>query len=281
MTQVSLAGVPPPKYFRQAPSRLLSNLFTVSLLPWMVFTLVLLLFTFAFEELQPLIWALVVSCSFLAFLFVAMGSASGRSADVALGFLVLVSVAFAVPIGMLAWSQYMVEFVRLDSGASYSNVSPFEYSTTHADATILQFVTGTYVNTTESIGFLMSGNLYCVAPVVSSTGPTTPQYWAVGVDCCGLRGTFTCGDVGDPLALAAVVAYNELGAYSKAVRMAESIYGIPPSSHSPLFLKWTANPTKLVTKLRTSAIVLVTVSSCVYLLVCALLGHFLAKSVLR
>jgi len=49
--------------------------------------------------------------------------------------------------------------------------------------------------------------MFCIAPIVDDvmTMQDTVSFWAVGVDCCGMRSDFTCGDSAQPTAHDAVV----------------------------------------------------------------------------
>lgn len=261
------------------PARL-SDLIVVTLLPWLIFTLTVSLFAFAIQDFAPLVWALVVAGALLALLFIALGSASGRSVEVALGLLIFASVAVAVGIGLFIQYQYMSEYWRLVNGATYRQVSALDPSGTHGDATVLEFEPGTFVDTSRAVGYTKAGSLLCAAPISSPGTTTTPQHWAVGIDCCGLRGSFTCDDVGNTKARSGILVDDSDGAFARAVRMAESVNEIQPGLNPPLLVKWTVRPDDLLAALWSSAMALLAAASVLQLLVLSCTGHVLSRSLL-
>lgn len=242
------------------------------LLPWLVFTLIICLFTFAYEEFGPLVWALLVASGLLALLFIALGGSAGRAWHLALGFLIILSLGVAVPIGLFIEQEYMREYWRLDNGAIYRQVNSFDPASSHMDATVLEFREGTYVDSAKSVGYMWAGIVYCAAPVSSKVTGVTVQYWAVGINCCGQRGSFSCDDVSQASALSGVSLLDPTGNYRTAVRMAESVYNLPKSEGTTAFVKWTNNAVAYKDSLWTSAAVFVAVVSVGHLVLCSCAG---------
>lgn len=255
-------------------------------MPWLVFSLIVCLYAFAYGDFGPLVWALVAASALLALLFISMGGASGKVAQLALGFLVLTSVGVAVPVGLFVESTYMEEYWRLDSGAEYSHVNPAVPGASYGDASALVFEKGSFVDTEHSLGFMRLGKVFCVAPVL---GPGVPgagaaaaaQYWAAGTNCCNHRGAFVCNDVEDPIAHSGVVASDVDGSYWTAVRMASAVYELPTPTSTPVFLRWTSDTTKFKDKLWTGALTLSAVASSSHLLGSTVAGLMLSRGLLR
>mmetsp|Transcript_86794 Transcript_86794/g.273932 ORF Transcript_86794/g.273932 Transcript_86794/m.273932 type:complete len:294 (+) Transcript_86794:103-984(+) len=272
-------GVQPLRKVQGA--RLLDVLILV-LLPWLMFSLIACLFTFAFEEFAPLVWALLVASSLLALLFVSLGGSAGRTWHlVALGVFVLVSLGAAVAVGLCTEHSYMKEYWRLDNGALYKHVNPDDPGASHTDATMLEFRQGTFVDVQRSVGYVRAGTVYCVAPVTSRLDETSAQYWAVGIDCCRWRGGFTCDDAEDPEGLSGVPQVDSDGVFQAAVRMAESVYEFSPLQATPVFVKWRSDPVTYKDGLWTSAAIVVVVSSAVHLFLFSLCGFLAAKCLPR
>jgi hypothetical protein len=249
---------------KQTPARPVDIIVTV-LLPWLIFSLIVSLLVFAYEDYGPIVWAMVVVCLLLALLFVSMGVAVKRPLQVALGLLVLTSVGVSLPVGFCIEGEFMVDFWRVDSGASYKQVSASDPAVARSDAAVLEFTPGTKVDVNSSIGYMKRGIVYCVAPVVGATpSGKGPEYWAAGTNCCEQRGGFSCGDAKDPLALTGVTMPDDQGNFAMAVRAAVSTYGLTEPSGKLIFLDWTTSGPKYKEGLWTNAALLVMVSSTVH-----------------
>lgn len=62
-----------------------------------------------------------------------------------------------------------------------------------ADGGRVSFAPEAYLDQARAVGFHAEGHTYCAAPVSSRADPTAAvNFWAVGRDCCGLRGSFEC-----------------------------------------------------------------------------------------
>lgn len=256
------------------------------LLPSLIFSLIVGLFTFAYQEFEPLVWALVTASALLAALFVSMGLASGRPAHVALGCLLLTSVAAAAPVGIWLEGRYMQEFWQVDSGAEYLHVSPLAPSATVGDASVLRFENGTVVDGQRSLGFMRLGQVYCVAPVVGQGAVperSGARYWAAGENCCQQRGGFTCGDVGLKDAHSGVVLRGEEAAYyAAAARMAFAAYEMKAGGDGQdVFVRWTADPSAYKARLWDDAVSTTAMAAGVHLLGSSAAALLLARGLMR
>lgn len=264
----------------------LAELATLMFLPWMIFTLVECLFCFTYEDFPGIVWALVITCGLLSLLFIVLGRLGRRHSQLALGFLCFSAVFLAVAVGSVTYDTYMQSYFRLDSGATYDGVSPSEPSSTHADASVIVFQEDAFVDAQRSVGYMREGVSYCVAPIATQTFSASPQYWAVGKDCCEARGEFWCGDAPHPSAHSGVVVpkgdpVSPGMHYSTAIRMAQEVYSLEPASegeHFPLFLTWSNDAVRYKDDLWTSAVTFMLVGSLLHLTASILSAQLLTRS---
>jgi len=74
----------------------------------------------------------------------------------------------------------------------YHNVVPSENAASMSDAGRVVFAPEAWVDRSKAAGYSKSGTKYCAAPVRGLEEPRRVEFWAVGVDCCGTSGSFTC-----------------------------------------------------------------------------------------
>eukprot|EP00933_Yihiella_yeosuensis_P080549 TRINITY_DN9399_c1_g2_i6.p1 TRINITY_DN9399_c1_g2~~TRINITY_DN9399_c1_g2_i6.p1 ORF type:complete len:300 (+),score=44.86 TRINITY_DN9399_c1_g2_i6:126-1025(+) len=258
-----------------------SDFVVLGLLPWLVFTLTICLFVYAFKDFEPLVWGLSASSLFLSLLLVVLAYSAQRPVQVSLGWFLFISVLAAVPIGVMIESQFMKEYWRIQSGASYRQVSAREPSHTFRDASVIEFDETATVDVNRSLGFKKGGSYFCVAPVYSGgkAFPSKPQFWAAGMDCCDARRGFTCAEAGISTAKTGLVIDDSPKLYMKAAKMAHSVYGLGPVEGSPIFMLWTEKPEKFVTYLWSSAMTLVTVAVSIHLMVASCVVYLYAHAV--
>lgn len=227
------------------------------ILPWFMFSFFLCMLVFVYDTLKEMIWTLVIIGVVLSLLVVVNGWASNKHQLLALGIFCLAAEAAAVPTGLLVRSVFMEEWEQLDAGSTYKNVNPVDPAASHADATILEFTPGTFVDTQRTVGYVKGGVTYCVAPVSSDPAPEAPSYWAVGEDCCEERSAFACDDAADKEARMGMIIDEHTDIYQRAVKMAGSIYDLKAPSGQPLFLRWSSDAQAYKDDLRTNAIIVV------------------------
>jgi len=256
----------------------------IVLLPWLIFSLVVALFAFSYQDFAPLVWALVAASGLLGFLFISMGATRRKSAQIVLGFLIVASVGLALPIGLHLVSHYMADFFAVDGGATYHGVSPTAPGASYLDASAVEFTHGAYTDTQHSVGYMKFGTVYCVAPIFSAGGTRTPpSFWAVGKDCCEQKGKFTCGDVTNTAAHSGVRVEGDREDFVNAARMAAATYRNLTSAKTEdmVFLRWTADAVAYKEKLWSSAATFATTASAVHLLGSAGAGMMLGRCTLR
>jgi hypothetical protein len=276
------ANPPPMKNGRSMRGNAAAGVAVLATLPWLMFSLIVCLFSFVYNEFAPVVWALVLCCLGLAILLSGLYFVSRRLAHLALGFLCLTGCTVGILVGMLVHESYMGEHSRLERGARYHNVQPAELATSHADAVFLSFSVGSAIDTMHAVGFKKSDETYCAAPILDGTeADNNVQYWAVGLNCCLERGDFECDDAKDPKARGGIVISEDdenIEHYKTAISEVEEAHGLA-APKTALFLRWTTDPNKVIDNLWSSGVDLIAVSLILYLLISVViafgLDHFL------
>lgn len=158
----------------------------------------------------------------------------------------LFAVCTTTLVGVLSYHMVLSEYWLLYDSNTYTNILPSEPASGYADAGKLVFADGTRVDATKALGY-KDGDTYCVAPIVDDLEPALVEFWAVGRNCCGARGSFECDDAWDRKARSGVVAFGGREKYSAAMRMAEAAYGIA-SAETPVLVHWVVEPEQIETK---------------------------------
>jgi len=241
------------------------QILVIGLLPWLTFTLLASLFCFAYHDYKDLVWILAIMCLLLGVLFIVIGVQGGRNSQFALGFLLASAVAMAVPVGLLIQDSFMKEYWKLNEGATYHFMNPQDPGSWHADASIIEFMEGSFLDD-RTVGYMEVGRVYCVTPVSANQMSPAPTYWAAGENCCSERGHFTCGDAKDSNARSGIVIKDTTGNYATAVRVASSVYGMSLGNTTPTFVAWTKNAQDSVDSHWNSAAATVVVASIMHLL---------------
>lgn len=164
---------------------------------------------------------------------------------------------FAVLLGTLAgfWNFYsnFVFYWAYQGQRTYTNVIATENPLTKLDAGALHFAKNTFLDKAKAVGY-QDGSTYCVSPIVDSNDQTRIGYWAVGVNCCGKRGTFTCADADDSQARQGLVLLNpdpsflesnDLGIYRKAAKESAASNGLIVEEDA-LFMSWVTNTNQAI-----------------------------------
>lgn len=244
-----------PKAMRKPKSmrgNALAGLVVLGTLPWLMFSLVVCLFTFVYDEFGAMVWALVICCMSVSVLLAGLYVISRRLAHLTLGSLCFTGCIMGVLFGMLVHKSYMEEHNRLKNGARYHNVQPAELATSKADAVYLSFSIGSAIDTVHAVGLKKSDDTYCAAPILDGTeADDKVQYWAVGVNCCLERGDFECDDTKDPKTRGGIVVSEDnedMEHFKSAVDEVEAVHPLV-ASKTALFLRWTRDPNKLMDEL--------------------------------
>lgn len=260
-----------PKSSRRQ-SNLAAGLALLAFLPWLMFSLVVCLFAFVFEDFAPMVWALVLSCIALSVLLGGLYVISRRLAHLALGTLCLTACCSGVLLGLYVQESFFSEHSRLERGAKYHNVQPAEPATSHSDAAVITFSAGSQIDTPHAVGYKKSvDEVYCVAPILDGTETgTTVEYWAIGKNCCLERGDFECHDARNPNARGGIAYDNTMADqadYSQAVQEVEAAFGLS-SAKGAMFIRWVLDPLTVADELWSTGIYLIVGAASIYLVAC-------------
>jgi len=122
----------------------------------------------------------------------------------------LAAVGWGWIFGRYCYCAYGYFALYYTNARTYENVDPMQRGASVSDAGRLIFAAEARVDVAASAGYLAEdGVMYCAAPIVGvMDSPPRPDFWAVGQDCCGTTGGFTCDAAGDPKARSGVMLLN-------------------------------------------------------------------------
>jgi len=217
--------------------------------PWFLFILVCALMGFVFHAYPKSVVAVVVAMLALSVMHSLLGISNPKHRSwIPLGGLCALAVGLGMCCGLVAFRLNLFYYWSYQNDRAYTNVLPSDDAVGYGDAGKMIFAEESRVDTTRALGY-KSGYMYCVAPILDDADATKVQFWAVGQDCCGKRGGFTCDDSWDPQARAGMVVRDDgrvfgdslRDSYMHAVKMAEASYGII-TVEQPIFVRWVVNP---------------------------------------
>mmetsp|Transcript_94946 Transcript_94946/g.245203 ORF Transcript_94946/g.245203 Transcript_94946/m.245203 type:complete len:309 (+) Transcript_94946:114-1040(+) len=149
-------------------------------------------------------------------------------------------------VGAAVFERCVAPYRFLHDSNSYVNVLPSEAAEGFGDAGKLLFAEGARVDVERAVGY-KDGTVHCVAPIADDVASDRVQFWAVGHDCCGQRGSFSCDDAWNPKARGGIVIDLGDGVsrwdtdFGRAVRQAEAAFNLQ-SAEQVLFLRWVVDP---------------------------------------
>lgn len=240
---------------------------------WVVLTLVITL------AKSGLVWKFLVRrwLSSLG-LFFAFGSLSGFT------------------MGLYAYYSCLLPYLRYADSEKHTNVAAGEPALRFADAGMLTFSPGSNVDVTRAVGYMSAkaGARMCVAPVMDlSMGAQDPiNFYAIGTNCCGWRGSFTCDDAGDPEARSALLELDmntivspwtawlwqdpvTSDGFQAALKLQEAVYGTKAAAHVRL-LHWAREPHTMQHGYLTAAVQVIAEGLGLVALVSAIVGIYAA-----
>jgi len=260
--------------------------------PWLIFSIVIFLFTFAYHHYYLPCWLVVLAFAMLSVIFMVLDARRPVRWYIYLGLLCLIAVLFSSLLGTYNYWMHMFPYWSYDENRAYSNVLPTEPAEAHADAGKIKFSHTARVDTSRAVGYKF-GSVYCVAPILDDTQLDRVEYWAAGVDCCPARGDFNCDDAFNPKARSGVVILDTSAGdasvssgdqsigfslftsrrdyYVKAVRAAEANFGVTSADH-PLFVRWVGDPQQIQDDYWRNGVGFVVATICIYLLISIILG---------
>merc|ERR1719258_249847 len=149
-------------------------------LPWLMFVLIIMLFTYGYHHIPGLVWSTVclLSCFALIFIFTPPGAdAEGRSA-VSLGVLCGFAIVLSVLGGLHNYGTHMEQYWMYEEAREYHNVLPSEPAAAHADAGKITFAEAARIDTTKAVGY-KAASTYCVAPILDPSSSNRVEFCAV------------------------------------------------------------------------------------------------------
>jgi len=150
--------------------------------------------------------------------------------------------------GNYSYSLYLRPFYDIDGLNTYPQVDPSKFRGSQLmDAGRIVFTKDARLDVRRSMGF-KNQDTYCVAPITvgneNVTFKTLPSYdfWAVGLNCCGDKGDFRCGEYNNPNAHAGLrlMRDDQRDFFRLAVQQAESAFNI--KSVHPVFVHFMQDP---------------------------------------
>jgi hypothetical protein len=227
-------------------------------LPWIIFTVMYSLFSFDLHYKSPALCymlaafglALVVLFGIKGFVALRArldGDATGNADPAWMLFIFLTGLmawASAVVLGDYNFWHNMQPYYDVKNLNTYPSVDTSRMRGQQLmDAGRLQFVAGTHLDISKSMGF-KNLDTYCVAPIATGDAPLTSyDFWAVGLNCCsGQAADFHCGEFNNPRASAGLrlMRDDQRAFFRLAVQQAESAFNI--RSVHPLFFHWMQDP---------------------------------------
>lgn len=256
-------------------------------MPWLMFTMICIAFSFAYHHYTAMVWGLVITMLLASFVFMVL-EMSGRMGGqwfMFLGMLGIVAVIFSTLAGLYNYHTHMFQYWSYDENRSYTNVLPSEPAAAHGDAGKMVFANTARVDTTRAVGY-KAGTTYCVAPILDDSQLDRVEYWAAGIDCCPSRGDFVCDDAWNPTAKSGVVILDsdsffpaKRDYYLKAVAQASSAFQMT-SAEEPLLVRWVSDPQQIQDDYWRGGVGFLLAIIFIYLLVSIVLGamlHMFAK----
>lgn len=252
--------------------------------PWLIMVLILVCFMLGGSTGQDFVlWFVPLLLFLLVGAYTWTKYQSYQPTQAIVGCLCLVALVVSLCVGIYACARSLKEYDRLGRGASYSNVLPSELSTTKNDATSLLFSSNTMVDTSRAYGFTDatagSGQTYCVAPVATAESASDAvNFWAAGMNCCGSRSDFQCGDVAKADVHGAIVFPEKMmniSGFKSAVNGAEKAYNMQVGDKY-ILLTWHEDPDGYRVRLWRNTLILFLVFAGVYLIISTMVACALA-----
>jgi len=239
------------------PDVSLKQLMEISVVAWIVFSVICLLFGLSYHDSSTEIWTLIILGTVVLFMVLFQSwrhyyESSLNRVSVIVAAWLLVAVLLGTWVGLFSYDCCIGNYWMAQKLESRQNVLPSENALAYSNSGQIIFADEARVDPSKSVGF-KDDNVFCVAPVASSVPFEVVQFWAAGTDCCGSRGSFVCDDAWNPKAHAGVVIRNGTffmmgenirAQYMKAVKLAEVTYGIA-SAKEPIFVRWVSNPNQV------------------------------------
>lgn len=259
------------------------DLSNIAGLPWLTFTLSALAVGMMPQGFRIVAYIVAGAGLVNAAVFIGLGFSQGQAKDrrsaigsFSVGLLCMAALCAGWTVGLLVDYAYMDEYWRLARGSTHQNVMASGLgAVTYSDASVLEFQSGTFIDTERTLGYMEHGQVYCVAPVTGQAFSTSPLYYAVGRNCCDQRSNFRCSKA-EPSAgkvlTAVVLSKGESDPYKTAIRMLGSVYGLQEKEGDDrISLKFLSDVDDYVGDLWHSAFISIICASMFYGFICVIL----------
>lgn len=217
----------------------------IVLAPWLVCVVISYLFATHYHRTPLVVWLTTFGVAVAAASQVRITTQPEEYFRSSAALSCLCAVGVSSMFGFLAYKEFYAVYWSCHDSHTYANVLPSEAAAAYLDAGKLLFAEEARVDVSRAVGY-KDGTVFCVAPVLDTSGSKTVEFWAAGKDCCGSRGSFECDDAWDHKAHGAIVlsAAALEPEYALAVRQAEAAYGVT-SVAEPVFVRWVVDPEKV------------------------------------
>lgn len=237
-------------------------LFFTTKMPFVIFTTLICLFTYAYHLTPWLPW--LVAFLFVDFALIATYAPSSSDDNhdrqqTLFSVLPMLNCVIAVCLGIFCGIlnyENIEAWVGMSFLNEYTDVLPEADPLTVIDGGILHFAAGSKVETAAAAGYYAWPNTYCAAPIVGGGGlgfnNSLVGFWAVGMGCCESRKDFQCNDAGNHAAQSGIIknpkrllnfffGQDTQEHYMKAIRMAAAANDIS-LPEKPMALAWHEDP---------------------------------------
>lgn len=260
------------------------NVWELIFVPWGIMTVVLFCFLYAGKNSTGTLFFIPLCVVAVDAVWVNNRYRLNHTPEVMLGMLIFVGVLAATIVGSYANATALMEYYRIEKGASYFNVLPQDLAAGRSDATTLVFAPGARIDEAMTYGYVdgytKARNVYCVAPVsLGNAADIRIQYWAAGMNCCEPRGVFKCGQATKENVNGAIVlpeSYRSDPLFSAAVQGAQATYGVQ-AGDDYLLVTWTDDPIGYTQSLFSRTKNLFFIFALVYLVISVMLGFIFAQ----
>mmetsp|Transcript_104822 Transcript_104822/g.303386 ORF Transcript_104822/g.303386 Transcript_104822/m.303386 type:complete len:379 (+) Transcript_104822:172-1308(+) len=254
------AGTTPSRKVRQ-PAPLPRPMVSLIVAPMFTFAATSLSFAILLQAMP--LPAMLGTMSFLVALPYSLPSAQIKAGAVAAGALMPVAIGLLGLVGgaltgIYAHELYIRPFFAAALGQTYHNVLASAPGDAYRDAGELHFAKSSSVRVEAAIGY-RARPTYCVAPIMDDGGaggvPGQPvglpqgraaTFWAVGIDCCGTRGEFSCGGSGSGITAVRAapdgIFEHRTKEFLKAIKQACAIGDLVAADSDPILVHILDNP---------------------------------------
>lgn len=244
------------------------------MMPVVVFTSMMMVMFYLFYSQKALVMLILCVVLFCCVILATIASPTRRWLRY-LGLLCFLAALAGFGAGWYNHYKNMIYYYTYNSLRKYTNVAGSEQSTEFGDAGMVSFTGDTSIDSTRASGFKNAadnGNMYCIAPITDSNQGEKPiTFWAVGVNCCAPRASFTCDDAGDGGAKSALIlldkeflvpedmewAIEGMGesrsAFIEPMRFNQALFGTVAAKQTSL-VRWAKDPHKFKDEYRHNGI---------------------------